>query len=394
MHTLILATALAGLTGHATGGDDALTVALNNASLENASLDSMAWSLTAEPSIKVTAQTQFQYNINLRDDDSLGDNDTTIGFSMRRTRVNIAGAVTDNIKAKIQVEFDAGSGEATMLEAFADWTISDNVSLRIGQQKVHFLREDTVGTTKMLTSDSSVQNRTFGQSYSQFIEAQYTADNWRGWVAFSDGFHSRNTSFNDADEADFGLTGRAEFRFGDADWKAYSQFTSFRSSASGGAFGVAGHYQSRGATNPALADDETLLSFAADFAYVGDGWNAYVSGVWAQNDDGTDEFDDYGLLAQAGVFFTDQLECFARWDGVFVDDDRGAGVDDFNTITVGVNYYITPESHAAKFTANVLYYLDAVNDTGGVVGASAGYNLLADAEDGQIALTAQLQLLF
>lgn len=245
----------------------------------------------------------------------------------------------------------------------------------------------------MLTSDFSVQNRTFGQSYGQFIEAGYTGDSWRGWVAFSDGFDSRNTAFNDPDEADFALTGRAEFRFGDADWKAYSQFTSFRGSASGGAFGLAGHYQSKGSTNPALADDETLMTFAADFAYVGDGWNAYVSGVWAQNDDGTDEFSDYGIMAQAGVFVTDQLEGFARWDGVFVDEDRGA-VEDFNIITAGVNYYITPESHAAKFTVNVLYYLDAVSNTGGVVSPSSGYNLLADAEDGQIGVTAQLQLLF
>lgn len=388
MRTLLLATALAGLTGSSFGADDALTVALNNATL-----DSMAWSLSAEPSIKISAQTQFQYNVNLRDDDTLGDNDTTIGFSMRRTRVNVAGKVTDNIKAKIQMDFDAGTGNASMLEAFADWTISDNLSLRIGQQKVHFLREDSVGTTRMLTSDFSVQNRTFGQSYSQFIEAAYTADSWRGWVSFSDGFDTRNTAFNDADEADFAITGRAEFRFGDADWKAYNQFTSFRGSASGGAFGVAGHYQSMGSTNPALADDMTLLTVAADFAYVGDGWNAYVSGVWAQNDDGTNEFDDYGIMAQAGVFFTDQLEGFARWDGVFVDEDRGA-VEDFNTITAGVNYYITPESHAAKFTVNVLYYLDAVSNTGGVVSPSTGYNLLADAEDGQIGITAQLQLLF
>ena len=389
MRHMLLAAALAGLSGHALAADDFRSAALHNDTLETLSL-----SMQAAPALKVSVQTQFQYNMNFRDDNALGDDDTTLGFSMRRTRVNFAGPVTENIKGKVQVDFNSSTGEASMLEAFADWEINDSLSLRIGQQKVHFLREDSVGTVRMLTSDFSVQNRVFGQGYSQFIEAEYTADSWRFWASFSDGFDSLNTSFNSDDEADFALTGRAEIKFGDADWKAFDQFTSWRGAASGGNLGLAAHYQSAGSTNPSLPDDVTLFTVAGDFAWVADGWNAYVSGVWARTDDGTDEFDDYGVMAQAGVFVSDQLELFGRWDGVFVDDERGAGVDDFHTITAGVNYYMIPESHAAKFTVNVLYYLDAVSNTGGVVSPSAGFNLLADSEDGQIGITAQLQLLF
>ncbi len=389
MRPLILVAALCAASGQTHAADDARSVALSEANLETVSL-----SMQAAPAIKITAQTQFQYNLNLRDDDTLGDNDTTLGFSTRRTRINVAGPVTDSIKAKIQVDFNAGTGDASLLEAYADWSVNDSLSFRIGQQKVHFLREDSVGTTRMLTSDFSVQNRVFGQGYSQFVEAWYTRDSWRAWASFSDGFDSHNTSFNSGDEADYAFTARAEFKFGDADWKAYDQFTSWRGAASGGNLGVAAHYQSTGSTNPSLPDDESLFSVAADFAWVADGWNAYLSGVWAQSDDGTDEFDDFGVMAQAGVFLTDQIELFGRWDGVFVDDERGAGVDDFHTITAGVNYYIVPESHAAKFTANLLYYVDAVSNTGGLVSPSASYNLLADTEDGQIGITAQLQLLF
>lgn len=388
MRTVLIA-ALAGLTCQAAGADETRLPALYEADIETLSL-----SLTKAPSVTVSAQTQFQYNLNLRDDDALGDDDTTLGFVMRRTRVNVAGPVTENIKGKVQIDFNAGTGEASLLEAFADWRINDSLSLRIGQQKVHFLREDSVGTVRMLTSDFSVQNRTFGQGYSQFVEAWFTHDNWRAWASFSDGFGSHNTVFNSDEEADYALTGRAEFRFGDAPWSAYNQFTSWRGAATGANLGLAAHYQSKGSTNPSLPDDESLLSVAADFAWVSDGWNAYISGVWARSDDGTDEFDDYGVMAQAGVFVADRVELFGRWDGVFVDADRGAGVDDFHTLTAGFNYYIVPESHAAKFTLNLLYYVDAVDDTGGVVSPSAGYNLLADAEDGQIGLTAQLQLLF
>jgi hypothetical protein len=42
---------------------------------------------------------------------------------------------------------------------------------------------------------------------------------------------------------------------------------------------------------------------------------------------------------------------------------------------------------------NVLYYVDTVESTDGVVSLSTDYNFLADTEDGKNAITAQFQLL-
>ena len=61
-------------------------------------------------------------------------------------------------------------------------------------------------------------------------------------------------------------------------------------------------------------------------------------------------------------------------------------------MTVGWNHYMVPESHAAKFTLDLRYYLDAT--TTSIVSTSDGHNLLADSEDGQFGLTAQMQFLF
>jgi len=317
MRTIPFAAALAGMTGQAFGTDNARAAALYDANFDTLSL-----SMKTAPALKVCVQTQSQYNLNLRDDDTLSDDDTTLGFSMRRTRVNPAGPVTESIKAKIQIDFNSGAGDTSKLEAFADWSVHDNLSSRIGRQKIHFLREDSVGTVRMLTSDFSVQNRVFGQGYNQFIDPEYTADNRRVSALFSDGFDSLNTNFNtnfnSDDEADYAFTGRAEFKFGDADWKAFDRFTSCRGSASGGNVGQAAHDRSTGSTNPSLPDDASLLALAADFALVADGWNACLSGV-------------------------------------------------LHTIAGGFNYYIVPESRAAKFTLNMLYYVDAVSNTGGVV---------------------------
>lgn len=396
MRTSHLAAVLIATGGHALAADhDARAALLGAAHAETVSL-----SLHAAPAIKISAQTQFNYNMNLRDDSTnvLGDNDTTIGFVMRRTRINVAGAVTDDIDAKVQIDFSRTTGTATLQEAYADWAVSDGVTLRIGQQKVHFMRETTVGSAKQLSAESSVTDAVFGQGYAQFVEAAFGADAWRGWVAFSDGFGSQRTAFNSGSEADYALTGRAEFRLGDADWKVFDQFTSWRGTTAGGLVGAAAHWQSTGDTNPAAAANTEVFTVTGDFQWAGDGWNAAAIGVWRNTDGPAGDFDDYGFLMQGGVFLSDRAELFARYDFVSPDDTRapsvGATVDDFSTLTAGLNYYIVPESHAAKFTLAIAYYFDAVSNTGGVVTPSDGLNLLADTEDGQVGITAQLQLLF
>lgn len=390
MRPILITAVLVGMSGQASAADDARAAVLYEANLEAVSL-----SMHKAPTIKVSAQTQFRYDLNFRDDSSLGDDDTTIGFSMRTARVNLSGPVTDSIDAKVQIDFNRADGAARLQEGFADWTVNDGLKFRIGQQKVNFMRENIVGSARQLSANASVFDSVFGSGYAQLVEAWFTGDSWRGWVAFSDGFHSANTAFNSSREADYAFTGRFEFKLGDADWSAFDQFTSWRGSNSGALIGVGAHWQSRGNTNPAASPETDMFLATAGISWVSDGWNAHGEFVWRNTDAGSGaDFDDYGFLLQGGLFVSDQAELFARYDFISPDSDRGPGVDDFGTLTAGLNYYIIPESHAAKFTLAVSYYFDAVDSTGGVVTPSDGLNLLADTEDGQFGITAQLQFLF
>lgn len=349
----------------------------------------------SESSLKLGVQLQFRYDLNLRDDDSTTlageDDDTTLGFSMRRARIEAAGRINDSMKGKLVFGFNRATGQAAIEDAVLDWAVSDDLILTAGQFKLPFGREELVSSKRQLFPERSPVNKTVGQSRGQGVQIAYQADAWRAAAAFSDGFATENTAFDSDDEADYALTARAEFKFGDADWKAFDQFTSFRAGPEGVLVGAAAHWQSAGDTNPSLPDDSELFGLTADVSVLGGGWNAFASGVWLSTDDGTDDFDDFGLVVQGGVFFTDRLEGIARWSSVFADGDRANG-DDYSDLALGVNYYIVPESHAAKFTAAVVYSFDATTDS--VVSTSTGHNLLPDSEDGQIALTFQLQLLF
>lgn len=368
--------------------------------LANASsgYDSLLSSSNAS-NVKVKAQVQARYQYNMVDDsaNAIGDNDTTMGFSLRRTKIEVSGDVTDNISAKVKFSFARNSGAAALEDAYAKWKINDDVTLKIGQFKQALIREENLSSSKQLASERSAVNETFNQDFSQGIEAHFGGDSWRGAIGFTDGFNSDNTAFNSGTEADFALNARFEFLFGDAEWSQFDQFTSWRGSNSGGMVGAAIAYQSMGSTNPALANDATMTTGTIDFSWVADGWNFYAAGIWRNTDAGgaAVDTDDFGILAQGGLFVTDQDELFARWDAVYSDSNNGGGMtEDFNALTFGWNHYFSPESHAAKFTLDLNYYLDAPNSSVVATSGSGGHNLLADPDDGQIGITAQMQFLF
>ena len=364
---------------------------LTNASSEYASL----LSESNLANLKISVQIQARYQFNKRDDAALGDSDTTTGFSIRRSKIGIEGQVTDNISGKVKFAFSRSSGAAALEDAYAKWKINDDVTLKIGQFKQALIREENLSSSKQLAGERSAVNETFNQNFSQGIEAQFGGDSWRGMVGFTDGFGTGSTAFNSGSEADYALNARFEFLFGDASWGQFKQFTSFRGANAGGMLGAAIAYQSMGDTNPSAVTTTEMTTGTIDFSYVGDGWNAYAAGIWRNMDPGVGaDMDDFGFIAQAGVFFADQDELFARWDAVFPDDANAPADQDFNTITVGWNHYIVPESHAAKFTLDLNYYLDATSTSIVSTSTTGGHNLQPSTQDGQIGITAQMQLLF
>jgi len=353
--------------------------------------------LTDEPPIiTLSGQLQFRYQANFRDDQPTNagggtDDDVTVGFVMRRAKIAAKAKVTDTIHANIQLAFNRSTGLAALETAEINWKLTDDWTLRFGQFKSPFLREELVSSKRQLTSERSPVNETFNQDYSQGVELNYAQESWRLAFMVSDGFNTDNTRFNSAMESDIALTARAEVLLGDAGFKQYKQFTSFRGVTQGAMLGLAGHWQSMGDTNPSLPNSMDMTTITGDFSFVADGWNLYAAGIWRNMDvTAATSADDFGVVVQGGVFISDADEIFARYSGFFPDDFDGAA--DFNSLTVGWNRYISPESHAAKLTVDLTYHFDAV--TGSGIATSDGHNLLTDTNDGQLGLIAQVQLLF
>lgn len=356
--------------------------------------------------MNISGQMQFRYMANFRDDDS-GADDFESGFVNRRMKLIFDGTVYNDFFYRIQTAFGRTGGGATLQDAYFGYQFDNGLKIQAGQFKLPFLREELVSSARQLTVDRSYVNEIFNQDRSQGIQLSWEQDNWRLMGAFSDGFGSANTDFNgpfsggapaDATEADYALTARFEY-LGAGSWSQFKDFSSARGSEGlGWLLGAAAHWQGGppGST-PAKKDTGQAFSWTIDASFEGDGWNAFGAFIGRHGD--SDFFgssvDEYGFVVQAGVFVTEDIEPFVRWDTLIPDSDAAAD-DIFNVLTFGANYYL--HGHAAKFTLDVMWFIDDVADSsigGGALPASDGIGFLGSpGEEDEFVIRAQFQLLF
>lgn len=399
-------------------------------------------------SVNLHGYQQTRFNINSRDDASL-DNDMATGFSNARTRINLEGNVfSEDWGYFVQFGFGddtvvgappalgggsggaaAGPGNGVFLEdAYGTYKAGDGWAVKFGQFKRSFLREAIVADYQQLAVDRSVTNQAFTLGRVQGVEGSYSADSFRIMFGMSDGLRTANTDYVSPAEADFAFTARGEYMWAGA-WTQASDFTSWQNSAFFGMVGGAVHYQTgggtfntaAGTTPPGVASsdpsDVDVLALTADVSVKGNGWNAFGAIIYTSTDGanapaggypypgtgtptgvGATSMDDLGIVAQGGIFVAPQWELFGRIDIIMPDSNRTpasgtpVGDDEFTTLGFGVNYYISPDSHAAKFTAQAQFFLD--KQTTGIAPASTLSGLLGSAQDSQFAITAQMQLVF
>ena len=171
--------------------------------------------------------------------------------------------------------------------------------------------------------------------------------------------------------------------------------------------GAGAHWQTQGDTNPsdnsggAIAgyEDTTVSFWTVDAQVEGDGWNFFAEyvGHKVEINATTDvEYTNHGVIVQGGFFFSDQWEGFARYDVIMLDDVLvAAGTsDNFQSVTVGANYYFVPESHAAKFTIDAIFQLDESTNFDALGLTDVDASGFLGSSDSGFALRGQMTLVF
>jgi hypothetical protein len=359
--------------------------------------------------LSITGNFQFRYNATLRNAPdapagaSPGDEpkDFTHGFSNRRIRLSAMGNVDADTSFRLDLEL--ADGEAVLADAWTGFKINDRWTVRAGQVKLPFLREEIMAHTRQLATERSLINSAFTMDLAPAVVAEYSGESWRGSAALSDGIGSANTYYDNRREADIAFSGRVEALL-EGTWAQTDQFTAWPGEGPSSALGFAVHAQSGGETGAdapsGATNDRDFVALTADVSKNGSGWNTYAALVGRSIEDGVGvtggdgrTHQDFGVLLQGGVFVSEQVEIFARYGLLIPDSDRAAD-DMFTEVVVGVNTYIAPKSHAAKVTAEIVWFPSDVSGSSSVVRESARNAVLATDEANEVSLRVQLQTMF
>ncbi len=370
-------------------------------------------------------QPMFQFNgryvVNFRDETpTSSDSDTQMGFEITYMKFGALGNVftpdlTYNFRwnsgeaANRSSQFQPGasssdSGDLVLENAYMQYFWSDDWAVRFGQWTDNWTHEETVETYNSLAVDRSLMNELIGGGLTQYIQGvavmyQPQDSAWRAMGTYQDGLNTANTPFVQHSGGstpvtapagvvfapNFGFSGRFEWKFA-GDWKAYDDFTAYRSKDDGVmVLGFGGVWTQDG------SDD--LYLFTADFQWKTGALGLYASlvGNTGTYDSvvGSDDTFDWGFNVQAGWMLTEKWEIFGRLDYTLLDDANLAagGEDTFGEIGVGVNYYWHGQN--AKFTLDCAFLPN---------GIPAGTNLpaldfLDSNEEFEFVVRAQMQLL-
>lgn len=338
------------------------------------------------------------------------------GFEIRRLEFGVDGNIySPNLKYFLQVEANRAGGGVLLDDAYMTYRLSDTSpwTLQAGQFKDIVWHESNLDDAHQLLADTSMVGALIGgeiasstggfgstQERVQGIAATYQVDTLRAEAAFHDGYDSGNTKFFDSTLTagvleNWGLSGRVEYKvMGDQTaWNEYNQFSALDATSEmlivGGGMDLtqAGGDDGVLYTVDAQYDNPSGLSLYA--AYLGN----YISvrhtipslAVPLQQGD----YDNSGVLVQAGYMFNHQWEGFARYDYTGLSGNFGDSIygreHAVHEMTLGVNYYLYGQR--AKFTLDGTYL-----PNGSPVDAD-GLGILKDDGHGEVVGRLQVQLL-
>ncbi len=333
--------------------------------------------------LEAGAQMQIRYMHSFRDNSNADD--SRGGFQNRRIKLTFEGHLIDpSLEYLVSVNVIS---TLSLSDGYIKKSFENGYSLRIGQFKPPFLREELLSSKRMLAVERSVvnDNGVWNQDRSLGVEVAYGNDDVHASVMIHNGFN-RDGMVAMNEDTEYAIAGRVEFLLAGS-FKQFGDAPSWRGEAFAALLGTAFNFE-KDEHGTTTGPEEKRLAWTADLTLEGDGSNFSVAILAQQSEtNGSPDLHRYGVVVQGGTFITDNLEVFGRFEWGDLDMP---GVSELSIITFGCNRYFS--KHTLKWTTDIGFGLNEV-DANWVQSNSAW---LADApgESGQIVLRSQIQLLF
>ena len=320
---------------------------------------------------------------------------------------------------------------ANLEDAYINKDMGNGMSLKMGQFKSPFLREELVSSANQLGVERSVVNQMFSTGWTDGIQFTASNDTLMGMVSFNNGgnnanFATQNMSSTNGNYTQYALTGRLQWlAFGN--WAQFNDMTSMRGGGQGLMLGTGFNWQHGGNQNNAFGGNQNpgsgntdagFLTYTADASWDLGGANLY--GAFFGNLTGSLPVDNgplggqgtngssiqsYGALVQGGYFISDNTELFGSWQWYETANQGGNNPSTLsnnvfnaqmnNIFSAGVNIYLTKN---VKFTFDTGWAANGIVFQGGIYNqAVAGTNYQTAGSvnsGGQWVGRAQVQLVF
>lgn len=358
-------------------------------------------------SLRIRGQMQFRWVWNHTDNGPIDD--TRYGFETRRAKLWFSGNIIDpSWTYELELQSNRSSGSITEGEnLWLQKDLGSGFKLRVGQFKAPFTREELVPATQLKAVERSLVNARFGTSVVQGIMGTYEAEMWRVSAAVMDGFGTASYSTGgaagfDGEDQEFSSAARLEF-LPIGTWKSVQNDTGFRGSETALLFGAAAAYQKAeyGTGNnitpapPAIDfNNNEAEDFRAtiDATFKTDGFSIAAAAIYRslQTDDAVlvpVDRDQWGIVARAGFFVTDDIEIFGVYEWGDLDT---ANVSELSTLTLGFTKYF--DQHNLKWTNDIGYGFNPVATDW--ASTSAGWRNDSAGQEGQLTFRSSFQLLF
>lgn len=330
------------------------------------------------------------------------------GFENTRAKLTFRGHVF-NPDLTYLLRMDATRNEPELVEGlffvrdmWMRYRLDGDWSIRAGQFKLPFNREELVPSQYQLAVERSLVNENMNIGRSQGVELTYARDNYKLMLATGDGATDNVGGFGIAgggnpvntsaltEDVEWSITGRYEYLLA-GNWKQFDDFTSPLGEEFAALFGLGAHWQSTEFNGNFGFRRDEINWFAAttDFSAEWGGANAFTSFTYHFIDNPNFNVNVYGFVVQAGAYFTPKIEAFARWEYAWYSTDA-ATFADLNLATFGVNYYI--DGHDLKWTTDIGFGASKVDSAWD--SDIAGWRQDADDAEPQIVFRTQFQLLF
>jgi len=297
-------------------------------------------------------------------------------------------------------------GVFQLQDAWIQQQLTHEWSIRAGQFKLPFTREELVSSERQLMVERSLINNSENLGRSQGVQIDYYGDIYSISFAVSDGGHDQLGGFGTIAGtvpenttaltllSEYAFTGRVQWLIAGT-WEQFSDFTSPIGETFGMMLGVAGHYQVNQYGTAAFArDEEQWMAYTVDLSMEWGGMNGFISWTHHYVDSGqvagSGIVNVYGIVAQGGFYVTPKLELVGRFEAGRLTLDGNFNFSNLYLLTVGANYYF--DGHDLKLSTDIGFsfsHIENVWDSD-----IAGWIVDAPGHEPQIVIRTQLQLLF